>query len=150
MDAETALIKSILERHNFGYSVHDTIDPVEHARMVRLCGEDWQPPVVLVGKAVVWTAVDMPPIDVSGELLRTLQREHKARRARDEYRWGVMYLAGSTRQGVRRDPFQALEWLRRSADKGDAKGQCALGSLLLSGEAGGRLGWVGWGVTVTE
>ena len=136
MDAETALIKSILERHNYGYSVHDTTNPTERARMARLCGEGKVGPLVLVGRSVVWAAVEMPALDISGEILRTLQREHRARRAREEYHWGAMYLVGSKREGVRRDPFVALEWLRRSADKGDAKGQCALGSLLLSGEAG--------------
>ena len=95
MDAETALIKSLLEKHNSGYSIHDITDRAELRRMSRLCGGDVTAPVVLVGKHVVWTAVQMPVLDVSGELKAVLEREHKARRARDMYRWGVMYLSGN-------------------------------------------------------
>ena len=94
MDAETALIKSLLEKHNSGYSIHNTTDRAELRRMKRLCGGDVVAPVVLVNKHVVWTAVQMPVLDVSGELRAVLEREHKARRARDMYRWGVMYLSG--------------------------------------------------------
>ena len=158
MDAETALIKSILERHKYGYSVHDVAaSEDEQKRMVRKC-HGAKPPLVLVGKRVVWTAAEMPAHELSGELLHVLQQEHKARRARDEYRMGMLYLgqrplpfkgspAGEEPGGLaqrvaiahaRRDPFVALEWLRRSAAKGDAKGQCALATLLLSGEAGLR------------
>ena len=94
MDAETALIKSLLEKHRFGYEVHNTTKPAELQRMKRLCGDPVLAPVVLVNRKIVWTAIEMPVLDVSGQLLQTLQREHKARRARDMYRWGLMYLTG--------------------------------------------------------
>ena len=76
----------------------------------------------------------MPHLEASGELLNVLRREREARIARDEYRWGLAYLNGSN--GVARDPFAALEWMRRSAEKRDPKGQCAYASMLASGDAG--------------
>ena len=69
-----------------------------------------------------------------GELQRTLTAAKTAHRARQEYKFGLTYLRGSG--GVRRDPFAALDWLRRAARRGDAKAMAALGTLLLSGEAG--------------
>ena len=38
MDAESALIKSILERHGFSYAVHDLNDEVQLQRMRKSAG----------------------------------------------------------------------------------------------------------------
>ena len=136
-DAETALISSILERHGFSYSVHDLTDegePARFARRMAQAGRRVPPPALLVGKRTLWTASDMPPMEQSGELQRALAAARQAHRARSEYRWGVACLEG--RGAMRRDPFEAIDWLRKSARRGDPKGMAALATLLVRGDAG--------------
>ncbi|KOO25235.1 hypothetical protein Ctob_002682 [Chrysochromulina tobinii] len=134
-DAESALIKSILERHGHSYVVHDVVNHPSSAEfMKRRCGTGvLSLPLLLVGKRTVWTASDMPPLEATGELQRMLAAAKTAHRARDEYKMGLSYLSGT---GVRKDPFAAIDWLRRAANRGDAKAMAALGTLLVSGEAG--------------
>ena len=134
-DAESALIKSILERHGHSYVVHDVLNhPSSVEFMMRRCGTGvLSLPLLLVGKRTVWTASDMPPLEATGELQRMLAAAKMAHRARDEYKMGLSYLSGT---GVRKDPFVAIDWLRRAANRGDAKAMAALGTLLVSGEAG--------------
>lgn len=133
--AESELIKSILERHRVKYETCATVDPPVRERMHRLCGADAVPPLALIGRRVVWTAPQMPELEASGELRRVIDRERRARLARDEYKWGRLYLHGDGAR-LRADPVVAREWLRRSASKGDPKGQCALATLLLTGRGG--------------
>ena len=136
--AETQLIRSILERHNYSYSVHDVTKPEEAAALRKRVGAAPDAriptPVLIVGRSTMWSATEMPQLEASGELERVIERERESRLARDEYRWGVSYLHGTN--GVKRDPFVAYEWMRRSARRGDPKGQAALATLLASGEAG--------------
>ena len=134
MDAESALIKSILERLGCAYSVHDTTEPKTEAAFRKRCGESAALPMLCVGKRIQWSATQLPPLEQSGELQRALAKARDAKLGRDEYKWGVAYLHRSG--GVRRDAYAAYEWFRRSARRGDAKGQSALGTLLASGEAG--------------
>lgn len=137
-DAETALIRSILERHGFSYALHDLEAPGEperlRRRLLRAGERTPPPPVLLVGRRTIWSASDMPPLEASGELQRELSRAREAHRARAEYKWGVACLHGTG--GVRRDPFGAAAWFRRSARRGDPKGMAALATLLVRGEAG--------------
>jgi len=133
--AESELIKSILERHRVKYETCATVDLPVRERMHRLCGADAVPPLALIGRRVVWTAPQMPELEASGELRRVIDRERRARLARDEYKWGRLYLHGDGAR-LRADPVVAREWLRRSASKGDPKGQCALATLLLTGRGG--------------
>ena len=190
-DAETALIKSILERHKFSYAVHDISDARQLERMHKLCGASARPPILLVGRHLQWTAAMLPELEKSGELVKVVKHERELAIARDEYRWGVAFLhgrepgsvrssssgglSGSDKTGdggvtqankenggvgavgagggfvsvghsrtaaprqpgaIRRDPFVAYEWFRRSARRGDPKGMAALATLLVSGEAG--------------
>ena len=132
-DAESALIKSILERNKFTYTVHDILAENHAQAFRRLCGNATAP-LLLVGRHIKWTATELPQLEASGELVKILKRERERRIARDEYRWGRAYLEGEG--GVRRDPFVAFEWMRRSARRGDPKGQAALATLLASGDAG--------------
>ena len=49
---------------------------------------------------------------------------------------GFSTLANRAPGAIRRDPFAAYEWLRRSARRGDPKGMAALATLLVNGDAG--------------
>ena len=88
-------------------------------------------PVLYVRKGVVWIADDMPELEKTGELLVQLKAARTCR-WRAAYKWGVLYLRGDA--AIERDPLAALEWLRRSAEHGDRRGQCALATLLQTGE----------------
>ena len=135
VDAETALIKSILERHGATYSMHDVRKPEEAARAERLTkGSELRVPFVLLGRKTVWLATEMPELERAGSLKLAVTRERQLKHAGAQYSRGLLHLRG---QGaLARDPLAALEWFERAATYGDPKGQCALGSLLMSGEVG--------------
>ena len=136
-DAATALIRAILERHKYQYEVHDVAaDGAALNRYGKHCPgmELALLPVLYVRKGVVWIADDMPELEKTGELLVQLKAARTETLARDEYKWGVLYLRGDA--AIERDPLAALEWLRRSAEHGDRRGQCALATLLQTGEGG--------------
>ena len=133
VDAETALIKSILERHGVSYSMHDVRKPEEAARAERLTkGSDLRVPFVLLGRKTVLLATEMPELERAGSLKLTIAHERQLKHAAAEYSRGLLHLRGQWALG--RDPRAALEWFERAAAHGDPKGQCALGSLLMSGE----------------
>ena len=133
VDAETALIKSILERHGVSYSMHDVRKPEEAARAERLTKRsDLRVPFVLLGRKTVLLATEMPELERAGSLKLTIAHERQLKHAAAEYSRGLLHLRGQWALG--RDPRAALEWFERAAAHGDPKGQCALGSLLMSGE----------------
>ena len=140
VDPETALIKSILERHGATYSVHDVRKPEEAARAERLNkgGRLRQSPevvpFVLLGRKTVWLPAEMPELERDGSLKLAITRERQLKKAGAEYARGLLHLRGQ--RALVRDPLAALEWFERAAARGDPKGQCALGSLLMSGEVG--------------
>ena len=67
----------------------------------------------------MWIADDVPELEKTGELLVQLKAARTETLARDEYKWGVLYLRGDA--AIERDPLAALEWLRRSAEHGDRR-----------------------------
>ena len=93
-DAETALIKSILERHGFAYAIHDVSEEGHMAKLKQLCGENVKPPVLLVGRHKQWSASMLPELERSGELVKVLKRERELAIARAEYKFGMAYLNG--------------------------------------------------------
>ena len=86
VDAETALIKSILERHGVSYSMHDVRKPEEAARAERLTkGSDLRVPFVLLGRKTVWLATEMPELERAGSLKLTIAHERQLKHAAAEY-----------------------------------------------------------------
>ena len=136
VDTETALVKSIFERLGAPYSLHDIRKPEEARRYEAVRGRR-RAPFVLVGSGpLIWMPAEMPELERSGELQRVLDRQREVKRAAAEYARGLLHLRGQ--KTLARDPLAALAWFQRAAEHGDAKGQCALGSLLMSGEVAPR------------
>jgi len=132
VDTETALVKSIFERLGAAYSLHDIRKPEEARRYEAVRGRRRAPFVVVGSGPLVWMPAEMPELERSGELQRVLDRQREVKKAAAEYARGLLHLRGQ--KTLARDPLAALAWFQRAAEHGDAKGQCALGSLLMSGE----------------
>ena len=106
VDAETALIKSILERHGVSYSMHDVRKPEEAARAERLTKRsDLRVPFVLLGRKTVWLGTEMPELESAGSLKLTIAHERQLKHAAAEYTRGLLHLRGQWALG--RDPRAA-------------------------------------------
>ena len=99
VDAETALIKSILERNGATYSTHDVRKPEEQGRAAKLPGGpgSGRTPFVLVGRQTVWLPTELPELERAGKLQLVLQRERQGLAA------GRRHGARSLGRGVARE-----------------------------------------------
>jgi TPR repeat protein len=73
-----------------------------------------------------------PNADVNSEAERRLAalKEKAEKDPRAAYDLGLRYFRGD---GVRQDSYQALQWMRDAAERGDLKAQTAVGKLYLMG-----------------
>jgi len=70
----------------------------------------------------------VPPADPDGVLPVLEARAETDPRA--AFDLGMRYMRGD---GIRRDPWQALQWMRDAGERGELKAQAALGRLYLTG-----------------
>ena len=133
VDAETALIKSILERNGATYSTHDVRKPEEQARAAKLPGGpgSGRTPFVLVGRQTVWLPTELPELERAGKLQLVLQRERQAKKAAAEYTRGILHLRGQralSRVFERRRPQKSVNERRERtcATRGEESDGCQM------------------------